>query len=223
MPGHRQQRAPRNRRVISTTQPQAVPQLAMIVDGVAGTALLLRARVYSQPPGSAGDPLAMQLSGIPAIFRPADSTMPVSASLSDNETLLHLIYGGSGIVPTESFSIGPYDPAIRTASGGFMAPGILAQATTPPLQNTFTAVAQLDGSVIVTIAGGDFGEVVIAPQHWAGGPGGAGVTSFHYEAGVFPIVFTAPISAGDTIIYNGPALGGGGAAKDIIRTAVVCT
>lgn len=219
----RQQRAPRNRRLISTTRPQNVPQLAMIVDGVSGSVLLLRARVFSQPPGATGDPLAMQLSGIPAIYRPDESELPTSASLSDNDTLLHLVYAASGIGPTESFVIGPYDPAIRTAGGGFMAPGILAQSTTPPNQNSYTAAAQLDGSVDVTIAGGDFGEVVIAPQHWIHTPGGDGITSFHYEAGIFTLVFTASVSPGDQVRYQGPTLGGGGTAVDLIRTDVTCS
>lgn len=207
MPGQRQQRAPRNRRIATLAQPIQVPMLAMSIDHVESSNALLKANLIGTPPTDAGTNVPMQLSGIPAIFRPAHSQYPVNALLTDSEMTLAVFFSPPDIAAGEELIIGINDPAVRTSTGGFMAPGRLRLADADAATVSFTAVA--DGSPVVVITPGvpPFGHsIVYAPRSFI--TTGGGVNQALDTGPTITLTFSANVNPGDTVTYTGPQITG---------------
>lgn len=132
----RQQRAARNRRAVTAANPPLIPALAAVVSAVTSGFLDLQFHALSAPPTDAGTPVPIVLNGVPAIRRTVTTDLPLTATLQPDGLTIRLIYpGGPGLGPDEAFLVGPNDPAIRTATGSFVAQGVIAPLSpiTPPI------------------------------------------------------------------------------------------
>lgn len=180
-----------------------MPQLVISVDLLAGHTAEFRFFMLSQPPDDSQPGIPVTLSGIPAIRREADGSYPTSASLDVTQTLLSCVYTGTVLSPADTFRVGPYDPAVRTATGGYMA---AALPPPPPLPaTTVDWVATKTGASEITITAAD-----ASPLNWyADYPLLAGASTMNdpvtstVSASDVVIALTNPVTVGDTFHYVG--------------------
>lgn len=124
MPGQRQQRAQRNRRRVSSSTPQIATLLVTSVASYTIHTLTLLLSTIPQPPDGGGGSPQWFLSGIPSVLYLSGGFLPTAAikTTVGSQDYLELTFPGPDIIPMAAFQIGPYDPALRTEDGGFLAP-----------------------------------------------------------------------------------------------------
>lgn len=203
MPGNPQQRASRNRRQTSVTDPTRVNVLYPAVQSLVGNDMRLQLRAQSFPPTVSSAPLPLILSGIPQILRALDSSYPILAVLDVDPTIVTITYGGSGFTTSEEFWIGNQDPAIRTAYGGWMAPGPLYSLTAPAPRAAFTAVRTGAHTVALTGVGTTFASICFNPSVIEELTIAEFPTSFTIAAGILTLTFAGAVTVGDGLGYSG--------------------
>lgn len=199
----RQQRAPRNRRVVSVEAPPVLPTPVPSLVSVSGHELTLQFTQYRNPALPPGSIIPIQLIGIPSVVRLLDNTLPTAALLLAGETQVRLTYGGGNLGATENFRTSPRDPSLRTSTGGFTACTTLVQAAGPI--NLYNFTVALSDPVTVVITYGNPGiPVVFDPLKFR-----------HVNSGNFPTsllatsstsltaIYPAPVTSGDDIRYDG--------------------
>ncbi len=209
---NRQQRVGRDRRAVTAASPQRSPQIANLYAASTAHTVSIGLRQIAQPPIVAITAGVGQGSGIPSILRTFDSTLPTGAALSVDGQTLTLTYAAPDIAAGEVFLVGPYDPAIRDAYGGFLAPGlIIVPAMSPlPADAVYTAHAASLTTIEVTIAAGL--PVAFEPMALNNHDGFTDQlpTSYSYDGAVYTLVYVGPVNVHDTITYTGAALTGDG-------------
>lgn len=184
--------------------------------------MIIAGTILAQPPSGAPTAVPMQLVGIPAIERVAFGSYPSTATLAPDQLSITLSYPDGNIVAGESFRVGPYDPAIRTATGGFACPGVIAPAQDDAPVLVFTAAAQLDGSVLLTIPNVPGAQsLVYDPYNFYSDA----LASKNFQISSTPYLSVlwsgGPVVAGDTVTYGGPIIRGNGSSVATLSRAPV--
>lgn len=162
MAAPRQQRATRNRRAVTAANPPLLPQLVPIITTLDPTVLRFQCFAVPSPPDTAGTPLGVVLSGIPAIRRLDDDSYADSASYDATTKNVALTWSGGGMSNLTQFLCGPNDPAIRTPTGGFLAPGTISSPPLLPDVISYTITAYDAGAGTLTITWGPQDSPLIA-------------------------------------------------------------
>lgn len=216
MPSQRQQRAARNRRVVIASTPAKTGTLAPVISSIALGVLELQGLVIAQPPALSGTAVPLVLSSQPQIRRTRDGSLPTLWTLLPDGLTLHLEYAAPGIDASDSFWVGPDDPAVRTATGGFLAPGVIESPTPlPPAEPTAAVSAAATGAnevtATVTPSGGRY--CLLNQANWRKGPANTFPTNVVAPAAgdnrsPFTLILTYPdaVNVGESFNWDGPAL-----------------
>lgn len=121
----RQSRPARDRRELSRATPAQVPVLAPVLFSADPATLTIVGSPITSPTVGIFTPVKLVLTGVPGVYRVAAGTYAATATLSPDATQLVLTFPGGDIGSGESFVFPGYDPAVRTAQGGFLAPGVV--------------------------------------------------------------------------------------------------
>jgi hypothetical protein len=99
------------------------PELASLqIIGASGSTIILAAVMLSYPPVDTNTVVGLVVTEIPKIKRTSKDAFPVSFVVNF-EGYLELTYADLIVVGVqETFLIGPYDPAIKTVDGLWIAP-----------------------------------------------------------------------------------------------------
>lgn len=218
---NRQQRAGRDVRTVSIPAPQQVPQVTLVFHSSTGAQVTFDLLGQVQPPGPTQHPLACQLTGVPQVYRQSDGTYPTSAQISTDGLLLTLLYAGAAIESSDKFTVGPYDPAVRTAQGGWLAPGVVEQAASDPTVVAYVATIA-DPFTVQTDLPHPTGGVVLVVNPFAffnsrSGEYAAYITPF---LGTTQLNFAGGVLSGDPIQYLGPMITGNGGVIEVPDSAV---
>lgn len=211
MPHTRQQRAPRNRRVASAATPARTAQLAMSPISWTAQTLTLSGRTLPQPPIDTPDVLPMIVNGIPQIWRVDTSNYPDSFSMNGDQTELTLHYPSAGITAGDVFIIGPQDPTVRTAGGGFMAPIRLELPSPDPALLDYTATESTGAAHIVFNAVPVGLRLLVNPFLFLQlNTQAFPISVTTTDPTIFDVTWAAPMSPGDTMAYSELPISGNG-------------
>jgi hypothetical protein len=224
MASPRQQRSARNRRQLTSYAPERVALAALNIFSQGPSDVVINMAAISEPAGPSTQPLPFQLRGIPGLLRVADLTMPATATLNGAGNQITLTYPGGPLTRGEAFMIGPWDPALRTSLGGFIAPGFLSYRGPDPAQVPYTVTATGAVTVTVTPSGHSVGGITFDPLGWFNVTLSELATDFLWNNVNGTVTFPSAVNPGDVLQYVGGVLTGGSATMTQFDQAeVVCT
>lgn len=121
---NRQQRAARNQRVAGRAQPPLVPLLAAYFANPIAGGVRVTLAIAGEPFTGEGYPGDFFLVGLPRVYAiGADQYCSAAVKTTIGaDSFLDLTYDAGELPEGEALFFTLYDPAIRTAQGGFVAP-----------------------------------------------------------------------------------------------------
>lgn len=201
-----------NRRQISRSAPAQIPALTMSVILTSANTIQLQALLYGQPPELTGNPVPLQLNGIPSIKRVSTGAVPMSALRIGDGDILQLFYAGGDITALDQFIIGQQDPAVRTDAGGFMAPALISLPVQLPEVDGYEAKADPYGDIRIILTNDDPAKPTIWDPRKLRPQGDSASNSFWtYDSGTWTFPYGGTVNPGDYMQYTGFQPSGDGA------------
>lgn len=224
MPAPRQQRAGFPRRTVSANTPPVIPQLAPVVTLTSGSLVDLQFLAIARPPTDGGVAVPVILSGVPEVLRVLDTTFPTNAVLQVDGKTVRLTYSGVSFTSSDTLVMPPLDPSIRTATGGFAAPGTFGPPASPPTEIPYavTSLGTLDA--VVTFATGLANSITLAPASLLNLSTNTPIVALSCAGSVMTVTTTSANNPGDQWELQAPyVLSGSGALAVPARGIVVST
>lgn len=200
----RQQRAQFNRRPVRIPTPARTAILAARISDLQPDRLEVNFVSLSSPPNGAAPLAEVVLVQTPQLRRVATNAMPIGATLNTPGTLLTLNYPAPDLTQGDSFELGPYDPGLRTRTGGWVCPGVLALPVEANVKNSYSAASTGGNNVNLTFASGPTTDFDLEPINFRILETSELASTGSWSGGVLTLTFSGTPTPGQTIQYEGP-------------------
>lgn len=117
----RQQRAARNRRRINDSLPQLILNAIWSCSEIDGNVAIMSCNTLSSPTNGTDHPVPVQITGVPQFLRAIYGTHPTACEPGATPQAFRVTFPGPPLADGEPLLLGPYDPAVRTEGGGYLA------------------------------------------------------------------------------------------------------